>query len=205
MKSWVFLSLRRIRDETIASCFNTLLSEVHFSVPASLLQQQANRNDVPIIVVFEGWEAAGKGSRIGDLTASLDPRTFNVYSTEKPVGHEKRKPFMERFWTKIGAHGSMTIFDRSWYSRIAALLAEKSKKRRLKLKQDEFGLPLDRLAIPYGGEEMSEAEAVIEAVSGKRDRFVYEASDLVYHFLVLMEEMGVTIEDLEEELAYRHR
>ena len=53
------------------------------------------------------------------------------------------------------------------------------------------------------GEES--AEAVIEAVSGKRDRFVYEASDLVYHFLVLMEEMGVSIEDLEEELSYRHR
>ena len=53
------------------------------------------------------------------------------------------------------------------------------------------------------GEES--AEAVIEAVSGKRDRFIYEASDLVYHFLVLMEEMGVSIEDLEEELSYRHR
>ena len=53
------------------------------------------------------------------------------------------------------------------------------------------------------GEES--AEAVIEAVSGKRDRFVYEASDLVYHFLVLMEEMGVSIEDLEEELSCRHR
>ena len=46
---------------------------------------------------------------------------------------------------------------------------------------------------------------MIEAVSGKRDRFVYEASDLIYHFLVLMEEMGVSIEDLEEELSYRHR
>jgi phosphoribosyl-ATP pyrophosphohydrolase/phosphoribosyl-AMP cyclohydrolase len=53
------------------------------------------------------------------------------------------------------------------------------------------------------GEES--AEAIIEAVSGKRDRFIYEASDLVYHFLVLMEEMGVSIEELEEELSYRHR
>ncbi len=53
------------------------------------------------------------------------------------------------------------------------------------------------------GEES--AEAIIEAISGKRDRFIYEASDLVYHFLVLMEEMGVSIEELEEELSYRHR
>lgn len=53
------------------------------------------------------------------------------------------------------------------------------------------------------GEES--AEAIIEAVDGNRDRFVYEASDLIYHFLVLMEQMGVSIEDLEKELALRHR
>ena len=53
------------------------------------------------------------------------------------------------------------------------------------------------------GEESS--ETIIEAVSGKRDRFIYEASDLIYHFLVLMEQMDVTIDDLESELALRHR
>ena len=46
---------------------------------------------------------------------------------------------------------------------------------------------------------------IIEAVSGKKDRFVYESSDLIYHLLVLMEQMGVTISDLESELALRHR
>lgn len=53
------------------------------------------------------------------------------------------------------------------------------------------------------GEETT--EAIIEAVDGRRDRFVYEASDVVYHMLVLMEEMGVTIDDIEHELALRHR
>lgn len=53
------------------------------------------------------------------------------------------------------------------------------------------------------GEECS--EAIIEAVSGNRERFVYEASDAVYHMLVLMEEMGVSIADLEKELALRHK
>jgi phosphoribosyl-ATP pyrophosphohydrolase/phosphoribosyl-AMP cyclohydrolase len=48
-------------------------------------------------------------------------------------------------------------------------------------------------------------EAVIEAVDGQRDRFVYEASDLVYHLLVLLEQQGVTLADLEHELALRHR
>ena len=52
------------------------------------------------------------------------------------------------------------------------------------------------------GEEST--EAIIEAVSGKRDRFIYEMSDVIYHGLVLLEEMGVSLEDLEKELKLRH-
>ncbi len=53
------------------------------------------------------------------------------------------------------------------------------------------------------GEEA--VESVVEAVDGNRDRFIYEASDLIYHLLVLMEEMGCSLEDMERELALRHR
>ena len=53
------------------------------------------------------------------------------------------------------------------------------------------------------GEECT--ESIIEAVSGKRDRFVYEACDVIYHYLVLLEQMGVSIPELEKELALRHR
>ena len=53
------------------------------------------------------------------------------------------------------------------------------------------------------GEECS--ESIIEAVDGKRDRFIYEASDLVYHLLVLLRQMDVDISELEKELMFRHR
>lgn len=53
------------------------------------------------------------------------------------------------------------------------------------------------------GEEAS--ESIIEAVDGKRDRFVYEACDLIYHYIVLLEQMGVSLPELESELALRHR
>lgn len=53
------------------------------------------------------------------------------------------------------------------------------------------------------GEEA--VESVVEAVDGNRDRFIYEASDMVYHLLVLLEQMGCSIEDLERELELRHR
>ncbi len=53
------------------------------------------------------------------------------------------------------------------------------------------------------GEEA--VESVVEAVDGNRDRFIYEASDMIYHLLVLMEQMGCTIEDMERELTLRHK
>ena len=53
------------------------------------------------------------------------------------------------------------------------------------------------------GEEA--VESVVEAVDGNRDRFIYEASDMIYHLLVLMEQMGCSIEDMERELALRHK
>ena len=53
------------------------------------------------------------------------------------------------------------------------------------------------------GEEA--VESVVEAVDGNRDRFIYEASDMIYHLLVLMEQMGCSIEDMEHELALRHK
>ena len=53
------------------------------------------------------------------------------------------------------------------------------------------------------GEEA--VESVVEAVDGNRDRFIYEASDMIYHLLVLLEQMGCSIEDLERELSLRHK
>ena len=53
------------------------------------------------------------------------------------------------------------------------------------------------------GEEATESR--VEAVDGNRDRFIYEASDLIYHLLVLMEQMGCSISDMEKELQIRHK
>lgn len=53
------------------------------------------------------------------------------------------------------------------------------------------------------GEEA--VESIVEAVDGNRDRFIYESSDLMYHLLVLMVQMGVSLEDMEHELSLRHR
>lgn len=83
----------------------------------SELQRQAKELKIPIILVFEGWEAAGKGTLINELIFPLDPRGFNVYATNELSEEEKLKPFLWRFWTRTPAKGRIAIFEKSWYRR----------------------------------------------------------------------------------------
>lgn len=73
---------------------------------------------VPVIIVFEGWDASGKGTAIRKLTQRLDPRGFKVLPTRAPMPHELNKPWLWRFWMNIPRHGQIAIFDRSWYGRV---------------------------------------------------------------------------------------
>lgn len=83
-------------------------------------------NGIPSILVFEGWDAAGKGGAISALTARLDPRGFKLYSIQWPRTYEKNYPWLWRFWLKVPGRGEMVIFDQSWYMRV---LAERVEKR----------------------------------------------------------------------------
>ncbi len=73
---------------------------------------------IPVIILFEGWDAAGKGTSIQKLTESLDPRGFKLYPIRAPRTSEKKHPWLWRFWLKIPARGEWAIFDRSWYGRV---------------------------------------------------------------------------------------
>jgi len=83
-----------------------------------LLSHQAADENRSIIVVFEGWDAAGKGGAIRRLTASLDPRLFRVNSIAAPNDIERKHHYLWRFWTRLPQLGYMSIFDRSWYERV---------------------------------------------------------------------------------------
>lgn len=73
---------------------------------------------IPVMVVFEGWAASGKGSSINLLTERLDARGFRVVPISPPRTSETRYPWLWRFWLKIPARGQMVIFDTSWYRRV---------------------------------------------------------------------------------------
>lgn len=73
---------------------------------------------LPVAILFEGWDAAGKGTSIQALTEPLDPRGFKLYPIRPARTYEKNRPWLWRFWLKTPAKGEWAIFDRSWYGRV---------------------------------------------------------------------------------------
>ena len=72
----------------------------------------------PLIIVFEGWDAAGKGGAIKRLVGGLDPRGYEVIPISAPNEEERNKHYLWRFWSSLPKNGHIAIFDRSWYGRV---------------------------------------------------------------------------------------
>lgn len=79
------------------------------------LQRECKELGIPIMVIFEGYGAAGKGTLINRLIRPLDPRGFQVHTIGKETKEDKMHPYFWRFFTKTPAKGRMHLFDRSWY------------------------------------------------------------------------------------------
>ncbi len=70
------------------------------------------------VVMFEGWDAAGKGGIISRLTSEWDPRYYDVWPISAPTEEERNRHFLWRFWKKLPMNGEIGVFDRSWYGRV---------------------------------------------------------------------------------------
>ncbi|MGB3319375.1 MAG: polyphosphate kinase [Sphingopyxis granuli] len=70
------------------------------------------------VIMLEGWDAAGKGGIIQRMTASLDPRFYEVWLIGAPNDAEKARHFLWRFWTRLPGNREICVFDRSWYGRV---------------------------------------------------------------------------------------
>ncbi|MFB2839159.1 polyphosphate:AMP phosphotransferase [Floridanema evergladense] len=82
------------------------------------LQLSIHKHQVPVLIIFEGWDAAGKGGAIKRLTDILDPRSYNVSAFAAPTDEEKAHHYLWRFWRRLPMAGTIGIFDRSWYGRV---------------------------------------------------------------------------------------
>jgi polyphosphate kinase 2 (PPK2 family) len=83
-----------------------------------LLGLEVYRQQRPVVLVFEGWDAAGKGGAIKRVTEKLDPRAYVVHSIAAPSGADSERHYFYRFWHRLPARGMIAIFDRSWYGRV---------------------------------------------------------------------------------------
>jgi len=72
----------------------------------------------PVILAFEGWDAAGKGGAIKRVTERLDPRGYVVYPISAPQGEDQTRHYLYRFWRRLPERGQIAIFDRTWYGRV---------------------------------------------------------------------------------------
>lgn len=96
-----------------------------FDADLKKLQQRLERiqtahilHDKRSVVMFEGWDAAGKGGIIKRMTTLLDPRYYDVWPISSPTKEELARHFLWRFWTKLPGAGEIGVFDRSWYGRV---------------------------------------------------------------------------------------
>lgn len=82
------------------------------------LHNELYRKKVPVIIAYEGWDAAGKGGNIRRIAEALDPRGYEVHPIASPEPHEKARHYLWRFWNRLPKTGHIAIFDRTWYGRV---------------------------------------------------------------------------------------
>lgn len=82
------------------------------------LQHACGAARLSVVIVFEGWDAAGKGTAIKKLAERLEPRRVEINAVRGARTREKQLPWLGRFWAMLPEYGSMAIFDRSWYGRV---------------------------------------------------------------------------------------
>jgi polyphosphate kinase 2 (PPK2 family) len=109
--SQVNLGLALTREEYVEQL-------IRYQVALSELGYQIYVQKRPVVMVFEGWDAAGKGGSIKRITEKLDPRGYVVYPIAAPEGEDKTHHYLYRFWRRLPEGGQIAVFDRSWYGRV---------------------------------------------------------------------------------------
>lgn len=82
------------------------------------LQNLCYQKKIPVIICYEGWDAAGKGGNIRRVANALDPRGYEVEPIAAPDKYELARHYLYRFWIRLENDGHFTIFDRTWYGRV---------------------------------------------------------------------------------------
>ena len=107
------------------------------------LQMKCVKNNIPVVICFEGWDAGGKGGVIKRLIANMDPRYYSIVPISAPTKEELNHHYLWRFWKHLGNNKNWTIFDRSHYGRVLVerlegFCSEEDWKRALSYEINDF-------------------------------------------------------------------
>ena len=117
LKGFDSLESISLEDKTLTeSEYKTRLDELQKELKE--LHNRIYKKKVPVIIAYEGWDAAGKGGNIKRIAGALDPRGYTVHPIASPEPHEKARHYLWRFWTRLPKTGHIAIFDRTWYGRV---------------------------------------------------------------------------------------
>ena len=105
-----------LNAEVDKATYKEALKELDLRLGA--LQRDLRADGTPVLVVFEGWDTAGKGSTLSRLLQALDPRGFKVHTIAPTTDLEEMRPPMRRFWLTLPSNGTIAIYDRSWYRQV---------------------------------------------------------------------------------------
>jgi polyphosphate kinase 2 (PPK2 family) len=155
------------------------------------------------IIMFEGWDAAGKGGTIQRLTSGWDPRYFEVWPIKAPTPPELARHFLWRFWTKLPPDGHINVFDRSWYGRVLVervegFASEKEWRRaydeinEFEAQQKDSGTPIIKIFLHTTQEEQDKRLKARLEHPWKRWKLAaddFRNRDKREHYLAAMEEM----------------
>lgn len=103
----------------------------HWQKQLLIVQQAYFHQGKRVVLVFEGWDASGKGGAIRRITEKLDPRGFRVYPIAAPTKHEQGRHYLYRFNKALPTPGRFTIFDRSYYGRVLVERIEKLTRKKI--------------------------------------------------------------------------
>ncbi len=140
---------------------------------------------VASVALFEGWDAAGKGSAIRRVTAAMDPRLYRIAPVAAPTDEERARHYLWRFWRHLPRAGMTTLFDRSWYGRVLVErvegFAREDEWRRSFLEINDFeeqltesGIVVSKFWVHIGKDEQLRRFQQREAIAFKRYKITAE-------------------------------
>jgi polyphosphate:AMP phosphotransferase len=134
----------------------------HLEIRMGELQRECKELNIPIMIVFEGFEASGKGTMINRMIRPLDPRGFKVYTMEKETEEDRMHPYLWRYSIKTPAKGRIHIFDHSWYQGFSSGKLSAEEIRQFEKQFTDDGMLLVKFFLAITKKEQKRRLEILE-------------------------------------------